>query len=245
MQYAFGSGSLYAIPSGANPTPVQFGALQDVNVDFNFAVKELRGQFQFPLAIARGSGKITWKAKHARLYGAAINSLFFNGTNAVGLQTVVPDEAGTVAGTTITVANSATWLTDLGVRNGVSGVQYTRVASGPVAGVSYSVAAGVYTFAAGDVGVAMLISYVYTTAAVSNKTTITNQLMGNQTQFQMVLGETFAVAGTNKQLTLTLNACVANKWTLASKLEDFWVPEWDGEAYADLNNIVGTLALSE
>lgn len=245
MQYAFGSGSLFAIPAGANPTPVQFGALQDVSVDFNYSVKELRGQFQFPLMIARGAGKITWKSKAAKLYGAAMNSLFFNGTNATGLQTTVVDEAGTVTATVITVANSATWLTDLGVRNGATGTQYVRVASAPVAGVSYSVAAGVYTFAAGDNAAQMLISYVYTTAGSGNKTTITNQLMGNQTQFQMVLGETFAVAGVNKQLTLTLNACVANKWTLASKLEDFWIPEWDGEAFADQNNIVGYLAMSE
>ncbi len=115
MQYAFGSGSLFAIPAGANPTPVQFGALQDVSVDFNYSVKELRGQFQFPLMIARGAGKIDWKCKAAKLYGAAMNSLFFNGTNAVGLQNTVVDESGTVAGTTITVANSATWLTDLGL----------------------------------------------------------------------------------------------------------------------------------
>ena len=65
--------------------------------------------------------------------------------------------------------------------------------------------------------------------------------MGNQSTFQMVLGETF----NSKQFTLTLNACIANKWAVASKLEDFWIPEWDGEAYADNNNIIGTLAVSE
>ena len=240
-QYGFGSGSLFGIPSIANPTPVQFGGLQDVSVDFSFSAKELRGQYQFPIAIARGSGKISWKAKAARINGAALNNLFFNGANAAGLQTSQISESGTVAGTTITVANSATWLTDLGVVNGSTGVTYQRVASGPVAGISYSVAAGVYTFAAGDVGVAMLISYIYTTAGTGNKTTITNQLMGNQSTFQMVLGETF----NSKQFTLTLNACIANKWAVASKLEDFWIPEWDGEAYADNNNIIGTLAVSE
>jgi len=32
---AFGSGVLIATPSGANATPVQFGALQDVSLDFS------------------------------------------------------------------------------------------------------------------------------------------------------------------------------------------------------------------
>jgi hypothetical protein len=242
-QYGFGSGSLFGIPSGSNPTPVQFGGLQDVSVDFNFTAKELRGGFQFPIVVARGAGKIAWKAKSARLNGAALNNLFFGGTNATGLQTGQIAEAGTIpAGTPwqITVANSATWLTDLGVVNGTTGVSLTRVASGPTTG-QYSVTAGVYTFASADANTPVLISYVYTTAGTGNKTTITNQLMGAQTTFQMVLTETFQ----SKQLTLTLNACIANKWTIATKLEDFLIPEWDGAAFADNNNVVGTLALSE
>ncbi len=51
---AFGSGVLIATPSGANATPVQFGTLQDVSIDISFSSKQLFGQYQFPIALARG-----------------------------------------------------------------------------------------------------------------------------------------------------------------------------------------------
>jgi hypothetical protein len=71
---AFGSGVLIATPSGANATPVQFGALQDVSLDFSFASKQLFGQYQFPIAFARGEGKITGKAKFANIDGPLYNN---------------------------------------------------------------------------------------------------------------------------------------------------------------------------
>ena len=230
MQVSFGSGSLFAIPTGANPTPVQFGVLQDVAFDYNFALKELRGQWQFPVALARGSGKITWKAKFAKLNGAALNSLFFNGSNATGLELAAIAESGTVAAAAITVVNAANFQTDMGVVNGNTGVQYVRVASGPVAGVSYTVTGGgVYGFNATDNGVPMLISYSYTAAAGGNKTTVTNQLMGNQTTFSMIFNEKFN--GNTWQLRFPM--AVMNKLGMATKLEDFTLAEADGECYAD------------
>ena len=53
-QYGFGSGVVFAVPltnAQGNPlasgTPVRFGVLQDVSVDFSFTNKELHGQNQF------------------------------------------------------------------------------------------------------------------------------------------------------------------------------------------------------
>jgi hypothetical protein len=60
----------------------KFGALQDVSVDISFNLKELYGQNQFPLTIARGQGKIEGKAKFANLNGGMVNDLFFGQTNA-------------------------------------------------------------------------------------------------------------------------------------------------------------------
>jgi hypothetical protein len=40
-QSVFSAGYLFAIPSGATPTPLVFGALQDVSVDFQFDNKQL------------------------------------------------------------------------------------------------------------------------------------------------------------------------------------------------------------
>lgn len=240
MQVSFGSGSAYAIPSGANPTPVQFGVLQDIAFDFNFSLKELRGQFQFPVALARGAGKATWKAKAARLNAAAINSLFFNGTASTGLELTAINELGTIAVGTFTVANSAYFQSDLGVVNSVTGVQYTRVASAPAAG-QYTVTAGVYTFNVSENATVMLASYSYTAAAGGTKIQIINQLMGNQTTFQMVFNEKF----NSQTVQFRFPAAVANKWTFGTKLEDFTIPEWDGELAADAAGNIGYMTFVE
>jgi hypothetical protein len=240
MQVSFGSGSVFGIPSGANPTPVQFGVLQDIAFDFNFSIKELRGQFQFPVALARGAGKATWKAKAAKLNAAAVNSLFFNGTASTGLELTAISEVGTIAAGAVTVANSAAFQSDLGCVNSVTGVQYTRVASAPAVG-QYTVAAGVYGFNTAENGTVMLFNYSYTAAAGGTKIQVVNQLMGNQTTFQMVFNEKF----NSQTVQFRFPSAVANKWTFGTKLEDFTIPEWDGELSADNAGNIGYMSFVE
>src|SRR4051812_25529167 len=119
MQYSFGSGSLYGrqIVTGSNvPTPVRFGALQACTLDFSFTTKELHGQYQFPLALGRGSGKITGKADFAQFNAQAFNDLFFGNANLpIGSTRTALAETSNVSGTTVTVTHSATFLRDLGV----------------------------------------------------------------------------------------------------------------------------------
>ena len=58
--YTFGSGALFAVRGDvANSTPVKFGALQEASVEFSASSKELYGQFQFPLAVARGTSTVS------------------------------------------------------------------------------------------------------------------------------------------------------------------------------------------
>ena len=77
-QFAFGGGALYAVRTDIpNATPTKFGALQDVQLDFSGDLKELYGQGQFALALARGKAKIEGKAKFAQINGAIFNNLFF------------------------------------------------------------------------------------------------------------------------------------------------------------------------
>jgi hypothetical protein len=63
--YVFGSGALIATPTIdafgnaiANPSPVEFGTLQDVSLDVSWDTKTLYGQLQFPVAAGRGKGKV-------------------------------------------------------------------------------------------------------------------------------------------------------------------------------------------
>ena len=249
--FIFGSGSLYGTPltdaSGAaiaNPTPVKFGTLQNVSLDFSFENKMLYGQKQFPVAVGRGKGKISGKAQVGTLNGGLINSLFFGQTLATGLIGVYNGDTGSVIpGTpftlTPTVPSSGTWTKDLGVI--VDGVQLNRVASAPATG-QYSVAAGVYTFAAADAGKIAFIHFEYTATAVgAQKSTITNQLMGYAPTFSLHLSTPYQ----GKTMTVNLLSCISAKLGFATKQDDFVVPEFDFDAFANASDQILTYSLQD
>ncbi len=254
-QYNFGAGSLIGTPltdgSGnaiAVPSPIIFGALQDVSIDVSADVKQLFGQNQFPLAVGRGKAKISGKAKFAQINGATFNSLFFGQTMSAGILADVIDTTGAaIPGTpyaiTPTVPSSGTWAFDLGVRDS-NGLPMTRVASGgtPTTG-QYKVTAGVYTFAAADTTKTVFISYQYTAASTAGpqKSTVNNVAMGYAPTFQADLYNSY----NGKSLTFTLYSCVATKLSIATKLDDFIVPEFDFEAFANSAGQVMTWSTSE
>src|SRR5690242_4563626 len=97
---SFGSGILYATPSGATPTPVQFGALQDVTVDLSRTTKTLFGQYQQPLAIGGGELKASGKAKMGYINGAIYANLFYGVTPSTGTVLLASNEAGTIPAAT-------------------------------------------------------------------------------------------------------------------------------------------------
>jgi hypothetical protein len=252
MQLGFGSGILVGTAltdaSGnalANPTPIQFGILQDCSVDFSFDIKELFGQYQFPVAVGRGKGKISGKAKMAQMNGLTLNSLMFGQTLVSGTLAEVIDTTGTAIPTTPyqitpTVPGGGTWTQDLGVLD-PTGLPMTRVASGPAAG-QYSVAAGVYTFAAADTTKVVRISFQYTaTSTVAKKMTVSNVLMGQAPTFRADL----MIPYNGKQFVLTLPCCTSSKLSLATKLDDFTVPEFNWSSFADAAGNVAYIGLSE
>jgi hypothetical protein len=239
-QYNFGAGVLWGTPTidatGAaivNPTPLMLSVTQEVSIDISGDIKELYGSNQFPVAVGRGKMKITGKAKYGQFNGAILNSLFFGQTMTSSLVSNVVDTTGaTIPATpfqiTPTVPSSGTWSVDLGVRNS-SGNPMTRVASAPTTG-QYSVAAGVYTFATADTGQTVFINYQYTaTSTVAKTSLVQNVAMGQAPQFR---ADFFNQLGGNG-LALTLYACVSNKLSLQTKLDDFMIPELDFSAFAD------------
>ena len=256
QQYNFGTGQVFAVPTGqTTPTPIQFGVLQDISIDFDATVKELVGQSQFAVALARGEIKVSGKAKYARMSAQAYNNIFFNqtlGTVGSGLQTltpVSPGEAGTVGGAStysIQVTHHSAFVADLGVTAVATGVQYTRVSpSSEVAGVSYSVvpSTGTYTFAAGDTTLAMIINYSYT-AATGTLITITNQLMGTTPTFSLQLYEAFTNVGVLGNATLILNSCTSKKLGLAFKNQDWTMTDMDFVAGVDVTGTLGTFSMT-
>lgn len=252
-QFVFGSGVLWGTPTTdaagnaiANPTPVQFGTLQDVSLDVSFENKTLHGQNQFAVAVGRGKGKITGKAKFGQINGSLFNSLFFGQTLTAGIINDVYDTVGALIPETspytitVTPPNSGTWSEDLGVRD-ANGLPMTRVASSPAAG-QYSVAAGVYTFASADKGNTVFINYQYTATSTSaRKGTVQNVLMGYAPAFRVDLYTPFQ----GKSMIWTLPNAISTKLSIATKLDDFTMPEMDFEAFADSAGNVLTYSVSD
>ena len=253
--YAFGSGQLWSVPTInlagtaiVTPTPVLFGALQDVSLDISWSTKELFGMKQFPLAVARGTAKITGKAKAAKISATMFNQILGETITPNSEVKTAFQEGPTAIPTTpftITVTNSATWGTDLGVINAATGKPFTRVISTdtPEAG-QYKVTAGVYTFASADnaSAISVKISYTYTASTTgSGKLTINNQLIGLSPFFKAVLSTNYQ----GKFLNVTLNRCMASKLSLATKLEDFTIPEFDFQAMVDDSDQIGDISVSE
>jgi hypothetical protein len=81
----FGPGSLYITRNDIpNQTPVNIGYAQEFSYDEAAETKELYGQNQYPLVIARGTIKATGKAKAATVSGLAINAAFNGQTFQAG-----------------------------------------------------------------------------------------------------------------------------------------------------------------
>ena len=242
--YSFGSGVLIGTRTDiADATPVNFGLVQEVTIDQSASLKEVYGQFQYPLAGARGTIKTTGKAKVARISGLAFADLYYGISPAPGQLATSFAEAGTVPAATpytVTVANAAAFADDEGVIYAATGLPLTKVASSPSTG-QYSVAAGVYTFNAADAGMSVLTTYTYTVASGGQKISVTNPLIGTTPTFQALFYTTFQ----GQAVSLKLNNCISSKLSFGTKLEDFVMPKFDFSCFADAAGDVMTWSFAE
>ncbi|WGJ15637.1 hypothetical protein QEV83_05065 [Methylocapsa sp. D3K7] len=242
--YSFGSGVLLGTRTDtANATPINFGLVQEVTIEEAATIKELSGQFQRPVAIARGSIKTTGKAKVARISGIAFANLFYGVTPSAGQLATSFAEVGTVSSAapfTYTVVNAASFVDDEGLLYAATGLPLTKVSATPSFG-QYSVASGVYTLNSTDSGKAILASYTYTISGSGEKFTVTNQLLGTTPTFQAVFYSTFQ----GQAISLKLNNCTSNKLSFHTKLEDFVMPEFDFSCFADPAGNVMTWSFAE
>lgn len=247
-QYGFSVGKIYATRNDTTgATPILIGEVQDISLDVSFNTKELFGQNQFPIKVARSQGKITGKAKFARIDGKLYNSIFFGLSTIAGGNLVVNDEAGDVPGETtyeIEVAQAATFAEDLGVAYETTGLRLTKVTDADdLALGTYmleldedDVPTGTYVFAAADADAAVLISYEYTPAvAVGATTLVTNQTSGVTPTFQLHLINYYE----GNMFSVLLYKCVASKLSFAQKLEDFTMQDLDFACFAnDAGNVM-------
>jgi hypothetical protein len=248
MQLSFGAGAVWGERTdvtGSGIGPRQFGVLQDIQIDFDWTDKELYGQTQFPVAIARGQGKITGKAKFAQILGLLYSDIFFGLTPATGQFAVAQLEAAIVPAATpytVIAANAASYNDDLGAVYAGSGKRFNRVTTPSAAG-QYSVnfSTGIYTFSSADASAALLLSYTYNVATSGSKITLTNQLMGATPTFKATFYTTYNGSGT----ALRLNACTANKLSFPTKVDTWTISELDFSAFADASGTIGYLSTVE
>lgn len=248
-QGLFGPGILYITRTDvANATPVNIGYINEFSTDFSFTLKELFGQNQMPLLVARGTGKLTGKMKAATMSGIAMNNIMFGDTWTNGTEYDIASSASTAIPATPfqitpTVPNSGTYESDLGVINAATAKPFTLVTGTPTAG-QYAHTAGVYTFASADnvSGISVIITFAYkwTTGSTGAFLTITNRPIGNTPTFQM----DYKTALYGATYFIRLLRCVCNKWTMGHKLEDFVYPEFDFGFFADASQQIGILSLA-
>lgn len=230
-QAVFGPGSIYVTRNdNAGPnTPVNIGYAQEFQYEESAETKELFGQNQYPLVVARGTVKTSGKMKAAVLSGIALNAVFWGQTLSTG-QLQMNTAANTAIPTTpfqITpaVPGSGTWEGDLGViwASGANvGLPLAKVASAPATG-QYSVAAGVYTFAAADVAIQVSISFSYTTTGAGQKIIVTNTAIGTTPTFQL----DYVTVLYGASYYIRFYVCISQKLIRTHKLTDFMNPEVD------------------
>ena len=241
-QYVFGTGEVYITPVGGG-VPVKVGALQDVSVEFSSDSKQLFGQYQFALDVARGKSKIEGKASSGQMNAELWNQVFFGQEVTTGQRKQAINEAGTVpamAAYTVTVTNGADFYMDLGVYDALTGLPLTQVPAMPAAG-QYSVSnVGVYTFNVAQAGDSLLFNYIYDDDAAGSTIELANLLMGATPKFQVVLSQTYQ----GKTITVVLYSCVSEKLSMPFKQDDYLVNEMDFQAQANDAGRIGFISVT-
>ena len=238
-----GTGRAFAIPVGGNlgvnPTPQEFQAIQEISLELGKTTKTASGQYIYPIDSGVVEGKVTGKITFLQSEIALFNNLMNADTTATGGFAFATQTTAVPASTpfTVTVTNSANFLKPLtvtyaGVGVGAAPVPLTLVTSAPTTG-QYSVAAGVYTFAAGDEGKSVIINYIWTNAAAGNTIQINNQLMGYGP-----ICELYAFPSYQGANGWHLTAVRFGKQSKPFKRADYLVVEVDYEAFANSNGLV-------
>jgi hypothetical protein len=256
--FNFGAGRARLIPAGGGQ-PVELGVVQSATVDLKVDLKELRGAYRYPIAVADGRGTASGKVSFMQLWPQTLAAIT-GGTQTAGAgPTAAIAETGTVLAMspwTVTLTNAATMVPGseiVLVNIGTETVFYNRGVSpaaatnaNPTGGI-YSIASGVLTFVTGDASHTVQTTYLYTPGTNTGTTTIAIQQVGMNTALTFSL----TLIGTGKniynnaaqQFIVQLNTCLAPSLSLNFKLDDFTDLSLDYQAFIDTNGNLGSFYL--
>lgn len=237
QQTVFGPGVIFAKSSATGSAYKQLGSIQEFSFDETKNMKELYGSYQNAIDVATSTIKQTGKMKQAVINAQAYNDIFWNQTLTKGSQTLTAvGEAGSIPATstyTITVSHSSAYTEDLGVIYADGSAVFQYISTGTPTVGQYTVAAGVYTFAAADAGKAVSISYRYTGTG-GNTITDSTKLIGDTTVFSLL----YVTQHSGKELSIEFYKVISNKLAMSFKHEDFMIPELDLAMFAnDAGNV--------
>lgn len=231
-----GMSAIFALPSGATPTPIPIAICKSATVDFKQDKKILRGQWMGGIDAFAGPLDITLKLVNSDFSASMLSMVNQGATNAANGKLVVSGEAGTVPTTPfqITVSGGATFSEDGGVLDLTAGKWLTRGATATGAGV-YAVAAGVYTFNTADSGHSVLITYTKTaTSAVMVTQTMNNQVMGPSTGYLVRVFNNYTISGVAKSAGYEFPNVHFNSFGIGFKSEDWTEVNLEGKAIQDV-----------
>ena len=223
--YQFGVGALFAkFPDGSS---VEFGTLQDCNVDFSFDKKELYGRQQFPVKIARAKGKVDCKATYADIKAEALN-IVLNGNISNGeLKVAEPINVTVPTGGTVNIdlptGSSLNQVLKVYNVSGTTKVPMTEVQTTPTV-------AGTYYVDDGNAAVAGARTYTLTTNFVATDTvTVEGQtftaVASSPSAGEFEVGSTIADSITNLVALINATAAINTVYTATKTATDFTLTE--------------------
>jgi hypothetical protein len=127
---------------------------------------------------------------------------------------------------------------DLGVINGDTGQPMIKVASAPAVG-QYSFTPGptaAYTFNASETATKVLLNYQWPDTS-GTTLALNNQLMGYAPQSSVLLYNNFRA----NTYCIQLNAVIFGSLSVPTKLDDFWISDFDATAFTDASDTLGAI----
>lgn len=239
----FGTGRLYATDSTGQR--FVYAELADCTVDIKVDLKEYWTENTFAAGVANGHTAVDIMAKHFRMALKPMATDLGLAAPAAGTYATVVDEQGTIATNTYTLVNAAQMVAGSEVvyltktNNGVNyDIPMVRVASSPVAGVSYTISAGVLTFAVGDNNSPIKVTYDYTN---TNGQQITLQNVPQNSapfyQMQLVKRDKSPIDGSTGLFIAKFNAVRAGGFKLGFKENEWNQTERTFKAFTDTSGV--------
>lgn len=208
-QYTFGTGTLIAKRTDVSGTQVAFfGVTERWDLDFDQKLVPLVGSQKVAVDVAPATLTVTGEIKFTQIMATTFGNLLFGNqpTAGAGFDLIGPENYGNLTGPNVTIANSATFITDLGVFYHRTGQALIPVTSAPSAGQyipAEDKSAGIYTFATADFAVPGGLDIWYQSGLTSqNEIDVDNVPMGTGPVLQLIGSVPFAVAGVPKKLNL-------------------------------------------